>query len=376
MGQRHQIYFVIPEHYENNENINQTERYNSFLKEEGIKGKNRNFFGFHDQWLYDIFAIKSLAQLVQFQKTCNKYSCFGKNTLLEEQAKLKMLYSMRIEKDNSLIKTLHKETSLFGDNNDGITIIDLDETDEEDKENPKIKYSFMLHYNSLREEFFEELKTDINYLPLSAEHYLFYYRLNYNFNYILENLEDLNTNKEISFSKKKEKMIDIMDQLKDVIGRTKNLSKNYIYSDNNENEDKIDNNDKNIDKESDILSFLKQNTVNHSINEFYKIFPEYKRENNIFKNKRKINEIDIDQIFNKIYFMYNKNIDKNLKDIIIKETKFKKEFVKIKSKFKELKVALEKQYNFLDKTKIINEEKPINKITKDNLKESLNLDIF
>jgi hypothetical protein len=150
MGQRHQIYVRFPQKL-------------------GIAG-------FHHQWLYGMNAVKSLARVAEFYKNSSEYSPLKQSTgygLHRQSRVIEALYSVDIKSGywhhvaNLLDEVENGETPpevldpRNGDNNDGITIIDLSKGD--------FRYCFMSVGHLEGEVNPETLK------PMSALDYLLCY---------------------------------------------------------------------------------------------------------------------------------------------------------------------------------------------------------
>ena len=136
MGQRHQIYVKLPKKYYNKGNCN---------------NKDSRVIGIHSQWLWGKTALELLQNLVVFCLNTEKYNPF---TTHSEEAidLLQGLYSLNVDKGYFARCHVLKEGTdnpLLGDNNNGITIIDLSDFTEDktfDGDKPctaKIKYCFL-----------------------------------------------------------------------------------------------------------------------------------------------------------------------------------------------------------------------------------------
>jgi hypothetical protein len=176
MGQRHQIYVKFP----------------GFSKAETKKTANptngEGIAGFHHQWLYGMTAINSLARLVEFYKNSDKYSPLKINTgygLKRQSEVVRAIYSVDLktgywhyvhnfldgQDDYAEREDCHKPPSeiidpRMGDNNDGITIVDLSHGD--------FRYCFMSLHGLECGGKVKELS------PLSAKEYLFSYYPDFN----------------------------------------------------------------------------------------------------------------------------------------------------------------------------------------------------
>jgi len=161
MGQRHQIYVAVP-----------------------TKGKKFEILGFHHQWLYGHTAVTQAARMMEFLSK-SEYTPFkrghyefSREGMIEI---IKAIYSV-IPEDGYYhnIHELYQETCknpLYGDNNDGITVIDA-----RDNESPGYCFVNIDHLEC------DEVATQPEKLiPLSGEDYL---RLYYPYwDYVLENQE-------------------------------------------------------------------------------------------------------------------------------------------------------------------------------------------
>lgn len=158
MGQRHQIYVALPEkyYYEGNPN-----------------NRPQTVIGIHHQWLYGYNAIRRLRNFVEFYKNSDKkYGPFSPKTSVDHaMGALTALYSIDVQ--DGYYHGVHdiyedgKGVECFdprkGDNNNGITIIDLTQ--------PELKYCFMSvgHLECLDKTMENRYK---NFSPMSAEDYL------------------------------------------------------------------------------------------------------------------------------------------------------------------------------------------------------------
>lgn len=142
MGQRHQVYVRLPE---------------------TRKGPSR-VVGIHHQWLYGHSAVRSLGRFIKFIKAQDS---FYADSLIQESGEsiLNSIYSIEIE--TGYYHRVHQlyaecEDPNRGDNNDGITIIDL-----KDRKNPK--YCFMsLHHLECDKTTSDGI---VNYKPMSGFDY-------------------------------------------------------------------------------------------------------------------------------------------------------------------------------------------------------------
>ena len=114
MGQRHQIYIRLPKIFYNADNIN---------------NRDEKTIGFHHQWLYGATAVQVLDNFLAFADKARKQTSFIRNhERAEEACKTVLSYLPKA----GLVEELHEltggiccENPACGDNNDGITIIDL-----------------------------------------------------------------------------------------------------------------------------------------------------------------------------------------------------------------------------------------------------------
>lgn len=141
MGQRHQIFFILPVTVTNKED----------------KSKS-NIVGLHNQWLFGRTALECLDNALNYIKKQDKYSPLVCEVYKEEAPDLcAMLYSVNTNTGyyHSIIHLSKDECTNpdHCDNDDGITIIDI-----RDKDN--IKYCFM--YLS-------------NHIPIDANNYVEHY---------------------------------------------------------------------------------------------------------------------------------------------------------------------------------------------------------
>ena len=150
MGQRHQIYIKLPYKFE------QFKDY-----EENKKVKN-NVIALHHQWLYGVMALKQLNNFMTFVENGkdNDYFIFGPKGFDNPENCAQYLYATNIEEGYyhrvSIESKELADNPDNGDNNDGITIIDL---------SGKVpKYCFMFVYAG--GEYCE------HYKPLTARQYV------------------------------------------------------------------------------------------------------------------------------------------------------------------------------------------------------------
>lgn len=118
MGQRHQIYFILPNKI-------------TFKDEMGDEVTS-NVFGLHHQWLYGLTAGEMAKQFLGFADIdmASRYSKLaGKYSENETATILTMLYSIRpADGYYHGVYALDEATlrnPMMGDNNDGITVFDL-----------------------------------------------------------------------------------------------------------------------------------------------------------------------------------------------------------------------------------------------------------
>jgi hypothetical protein len=144
MGQRHQIYVKLPK-----------SSYN--------KNKKAKVIGVHHQWLWGRTALQ---MLINFFTFCFKTDQDNKFTLgIDPIELLKALYSLDVQ--NGYFYSTHPledgecENPLMGDNNNGITIIDLSDFTEDNirSSTSVLKYCFMSldHLECLSQK---EIETD------------------------------------------------------------------------------------------------------------------------------------------------------------------------------------------------------------------------
>ena len=150
MGQRHQIYVRMPKKFYNKDNPN-----NRLSKTVGI----------HHQWLYGITALKLL----------RNFLTFAQNDLPEQHSHLKNYGSVDILK--SAYSMIPKEGYYYnpsflenecedprnGDNNDGITVIDI--------EDGNIAYCFLSldSLETIQDKFKNNRNGYVDFYPISAE---------------------------------------------------------------------------------------------------------------------------------------------------------------------------------------------------------------
>ena len=138
MGQRHQIYVKLPRKFFNKDNVNNRES---------------KVIGIHHQWLWGRTALQMLINFLTFCFKADQYNNF--TTAREEEALslLNALYSLDVQNgsfnETCTLEDGECEDPLKGDNNNGITIIDLtDFTEDKCASRGKsilavIKYCFM-----------------------------------------------------------------------------------------------------------------------------------------------------------------------------------------------------------------------------------------
>lgn len=151
MGQRHQIYIRLPEIYYNENNRNNREA---------------KTIGFHHQWLYGGTALQLLDNFLSIydRHVQEPYACLGQNGLHEDAEKFaEHIFSVlpksgSYERVSNISHTRSVLNPHLGDNNDGITIIDLEEP-------RKPRYAFAsLGYTEGRESLSEGLYNARDYL--------------------------------------------------------------------------------------------------------------------------------------------------------------------------------------------------------------------
>lgn len=153
MGQRHQIYVVLPYTFAQKKSYHSNEYVQS------------NIVAIHHQWLYSFLPITRVAQFARFYEkhvnTESTYGVFLSRTSENPENAVAALISFHWEKgvysECHFLENEFAVNPLFADNNDGITIIDL-------REKGKFKYCFM---------FLNEWEGEIpGMTPLSARGYL------------------------------------------------------------------------------------------------------------------------------------------------------------------------------------------------------------
>lgn len=193
MGQRHQIYVVLPYEIELKKDCDSKETIST------------NIVPIHHQWLYGVMAGK---QLQQFLNYCtngkeDEYFIFGKNAKYNNAYTpdvVESLYSINIEEGYYYHVSLEEyslaENPLLGDNNDGITIIDLRQ------ETPKYCFMFIGYGGSYSR----------HYVPIDALEYM----SNYYGDEIIKNNKYWQEQEE-QFYEMQEEMNKTWDKLKDFI---------------------------------------------------------------------------------------------------------------------------------------------------------------
>ncbi len=119
MGQRHQIYIRLPQiHY----------------SEGNPNNRKPKTIGFHHQWLYGATALEVLDNFltVYARHLDDPYACLGTKGNQDEAARfIRHVLSVlpgtgRFERVSDISDTQAVQNPHYGDNNDGITIIDLE----------------------------------------------------------------------------------------------------------------------------------------------------------------------------------------------------------------------------------------------------------
>lgn len=133
MGQRHQVYVRLPKKFYNDGNPNNREAVT---------------IGLHHQWLYGMTAIKQLGRAYIYfaHAATDKYHTAHSSHPEEALDALASIYSMILE--DGYYHRVHKfdiddsvcRDPYLGDNNDGVTVIDL-----EDPENMKVGFLSVGH---------------------------------------------------------------------------------------------------------------------------------------------------------------------------------------------------------------------------------------
>ena len=145
MGQRHQIYLVLPGEVKINDNF------------------SHNVIGLHNQWLFGQTAISQLKNCLEFIKNQDQYGPFRKNMCAAYAIDaLKCIYSVNTNGYYHAHHVLDRKEEVTNpdnvENNDGITIIDCRDPEQ-------TKYCFMW----LAENDYNIQHT---YMPISARAYI------------------------------------------------------------------------------------------------------------------------------------------------------------------------------------------------------------
>lgn len=164
MGQRHQVYLYQPAKYYNPDNIN---------------NRPAKVVGIHHQWLYGATAVQSLARALKFHKVgFDPDSLGGFGGLLgldrDDASRLAAIYTVDQQTGyyHNVIDISKEdwgccEDPRNGDNNDGCTLIDI-----EDPLNPKYCFFSVSHLEGDG----DACRSVKNLQPMSAMQYLeFYY---------------------------------------------------------------------------------------------------------------------------------------------------------------------------------------------------------
>lgn len=153
MGQRHQIYAILPYTFKQQKEFNWGEEKPEYV--------DSNVVALHHQWLYGTLPLRRLNQLFAFYQKGHtyKFHVFNKEgsfSGLAEKA-LQTLYSLDIEEGQfygvSLLMNDAAKNPRLGDNNDGITIIDF-------REAGKPKYAFMFLHRAFETAPFQALSAE------------------------------------------------------------------------------------------------------------------------------------------------------------------------------------------------------------------------
>lgn len=171
MGQRHQIYIITKE-----------EQYSQKTKKYTSK---KQVYGFHNQWLYGKNALRTCMRVLRYAshhaddngsdlvRGSMNYGS-GLNSVNEKFKSLlqvdvetgysAMVYAFQhnLNKDENFLEA--NQDPRFGDNNNGITIIDL-----RDLSNSKYCFMSVSHLEGLRDDMENNYE---NFKAMSAEHYL------------------------------------------------------------------------------------------------------------------------------------------------------------------------------------------------------------
>lgn len=134
MGQRHQIYVKLPKKYYNEENPN---------------NKDSTVIGIHHQWIWGKTALTMLRNFIQFCLNANEYNPFI-TRYGDEINLLQALYSLDVQTgyfhSTCPLEDGETEDPRIGDNNNGITIIDLSDFTPEKARNDEKKCTGIIKY--------------------------------------------------------------------------------------------------------------------------------------------------------------------------------------------------------------------------------------
>lgn len=121
MGQRHQVYIVLP-----------AVGYPDCNGRRNPNNRGPKVVGFHHQWLYGWTAVRFLSRALRYVKTCSQQASGPfSNTAHDALSALAALYSF--EESTGYYHRVHLfedeavecNNPHLGDNNDGITVLDL-----------------------------------------------------------------------------------------------------------------------------------------------------------------------------------------------------------------------------------------------------------
>jgi hypothetical protein len=210
MGQRHQIYLRLPK-----------------VDYGGTNPNNRPEVtcGMHNQWLYGYSAMSSLYRFLKFASKVkdDQFNPLGKVNPNECQAILNNIYSVDIEtgyhSNNSLFPIDRKDTDFeetcsdprLGDNNNGITIIDVADL-------KNISYCFMSigHLECLDKSKVNREESDspsyANFAPISVEEWMaLHFGDEYRLYYIYDRVDFIKKNFKVITT---ERLIEIFPKMK------------------------------------------------------------------------------------------------------------------------------------------------------------------
>jgi len=183
MGQRHQVFVKIHNPIYKQKDRIKVEEYNKLKKEFGTK--KYTVLAYHNQWLYGRMAPIIAFRLLNFANMCREdkinyadpFSEKASNNINHNDIVNSVTYTLSLHRGEfntgraagferfwylNKDEPYMRENCTHGDNNDGITIIDLVE----------MKYCFMNIYNQETDEDYESVSVLPSLKPCSAKEYI------------------------------------------------------------------------------------------------------------------------------------------------------------------------------------------------------------